>query len=448
MRYYRGFQAEDYVKQLARKIQPAREASARAGHHMGRAPWGYRRVYPEHQPGMRRPAGSLIICTDLQPWIVGLFERAATGQYSDRALARWLNTVPDAPASPRGCPWDKQTVRYILQNPVYAGLIRFNRRPSGFYERAAPGTEFVKPGLHPAMISRELFENANRHRAPNGGPQRKGSNTRPILFAEGILRCHGCGGPVTVSASTTNAVADWRYSCLGRRMGRTACTASDVLTKVAHAAIADQLARLRLAPWDAERLRARVELGDQAVEIAATEAALREQEDALQEHMHDWAMRKGPRGEAERRMHHKVCDAFNGEIERLEAQLTELRKAPATEAQFKAVYDEAIALDLPGTVAAIAASGDYDALRDLALKLIDSAAITERVPTERARWARAALVWSERANLLFEAGLIAIAPDTAQPPAVSARTLRRRQLHAERRALREADDMSVAHTEA
>jgi len=49
MRFMRAGMAEEYSRQLAKRVRPSRERAARAGVHMGKTPIGYKRVYPAHE---------------------------------------------------------------------------------------------------------------------------------------------------------------------------------------------------------------------------------------------------------------------------------------------------------------------------------------------------------------------------------------------------------------
>src|SRR2546423_11764441 len=59
MRFIRAGMAEEYSRQLAKRVRPAREKAAREGTHMGVTCFGYKRVYPAYEGSSRRPAGRL-----------------------------------------------------------------------------------------------------------------------------------------------------------------------------------------------------------------------------------------------------------------------------------------------------------------------------------------------------------------------------------------------------
>jgi DNA invertase Pin-like site-specific DNA recombinase len=151
LRFVRVGMAEQFSRDLAKKVRPNREAAARGGTHMGQTPYGYLRVYPERHHAGRPPAGQLV--PDERPdgggkaWVVrDLFTRYAAGGESTRSLAQWCNTDPRVGPAPMRALWEQRhpgedppprtpvewtavSVRRILRNPAYRGAIRFNQQP-------------------------------------------------------------------------------------------------------------------------------------------------------------------------------------------------------------------------------------------------------------------------------------------------------------------------------
>src|SRR5918911_5441713 len=57
IRFVRAGMAEEYSRQLAKRVLPTREKAAREGTYMGPTPLGYKRIYPAREGTSRRQAG-------------------------------------------------------------------------------------------------------------------------------------------------------------------------------------------------------------------------------------------------------------------------------------------------------------------------------------------------------------------------------------------------------
>lgn len=78
---------------------------ARQGHLVGQLPWGYMRD-PDTREAVPHP--------ERAPLVLGMFERYATGQESDRTIAAWLNAK--GARTTKGRAFAKDTVREMLVN--------------------------------------------------------------------------------------------------------------------------------------------------------------------------------------------------------------------------------------------------------------------------------------------------------------------------------------------
>ena len=106
-----------------------------------------------------------------------------------------------------GGSWVISTVQSIIRNPVYAGMIRWNSRKSirsihdGQVVISRPMAEdyILAEGRHPAIVSRELFDQAQKIVDQN--PARPVSSLHVIKNPlAGIVRCGKCGHAMTRKA--------------------------------------------------------------------------------------------------------------------------------------------------------------------------------------------------------------------------------------------------------
>ena len=97
----------------------------------------------------------------------------------------------------RGNPFELRTVRYILQNPYYAGKVRWNRAPHSAYADNPEEEIIIADGKHEPIITEEQFTTVQKRVEAEFSPKkRKGVGfTRHWLC--GVLKCGICGATMT-----------------------------------------------------------------------------------------------------------------------------------------------------------------------------------------------------------------------------------------------------------
>ena len=188
--------AEVYLDNLSGEIRKGNAARVRAGLHLGQAPFGYR------AQGAKGTRSTRVWDVDPEAAAVvrDLFERYAAGTTSLRRLALSLRDRGLVP--PRGGVFQTSTVRAILCNPVYVGMI---------YHQGE-----THPGRQEAIVDQGLWDAAQAMRrrryrslrAEGSGPDRS------YLFS-GLARCAGCGRTL-VGLTTRGRVS---YICASKHKG-------------------------------------------------------------------------------------------------------------------------------------------------------------------------------------------------------------------------------------
>jgi len=126
--------------------------------------------------------------------VKGIFEDflAGTGYVE---IAQRLNAM--GIRSRRGKPFENRTVRYILRNEVYAGMVRFSGSGKHDYNyNGTPENALVK-GKHEALISLEMYEAVQQRIAGLVSaypPKAKTAQPGSKNMFRGIARCSSCGG--------------------------------------------------------------------------------------------------------------------------------------------------------------------------------------------------------------------------------------------------------------
>jgi DNA invertase Pin-like site-specific DNA recombinase len=96
----------------------------------------------------------------------------------------------------RGKKWDKFSIDYILNNPVYAGKIRYN--PAGKTRRNFNEKSIViTQGIHEPIINEETFNKVQERLAHTKSTFRKGEHQQPRsgedFILRGLVKCSSCG---------------------------------------------------------------------------------------------------------------------------------------------------------------------------------------------------------------------------------------------------------------
>lgn len=180
--------AEIYSWNLARNVMRGMIHSAKNGGLCGRnAPFGYINVYNE---GRRQIA----IDPDRSQAVRKIFEMYANGA-TMLSLAKWLNE--NKYRTKRGNVFTVDSVRTILTNEIYKGVLTFNKkRVRG---KMNPYTDVVCVNVPQfAIVSVDLWERAQRTRAT------RAISSGPAPMLQGLFVCTACGRRVVYSKRGQN----------------------------------------------------------------------------------------------------------------------------------------------------------------------------------------------------------------------------------------------------
>lgn len=204
--------AEYYSLNLADEVKKGMTEKARRGEYQTYAPFGY-----------RLEQGVLIPVPEKAAIVRQMYEDYLNGGKSPFGIARELNHL--GIKTLRGNAWENRTVKYILQNPVYKGYIRWN--PEGkndLREHKYLSCNFiVKKGCHKPIVTEELWQAVNdkllaSHRTTNRKPQELHAH-----WLSGMLQCSCCGGLLASSGAKLSA-----FQCMNYSKGK--CSISHYIT--------------------------------------------------------------------------------------------------------------------------------------------------------------------------------------------------------------------------
>ncbi len=199
------FMSRREYKTINRRLQRGRLASANEGKYVGNTPpYGYRKVKLEKEKGFTlephpEEAEAVRLMFDL--YVNGKKQEDGTlRRLGVNLISQELNALKIPPR--KNALWTQSSVRDILANPVYVGMIRWNWRKTekkmveGRIEKSrpksAPDTWLLTKGRHPAIIDSQLFDEAQRITQSNKVIPLKPNSTIQNPLA-GLVVCGKCG---------------------------------------------------------------------------------------------------------------------------------------------------------------------------------------------------------------------------------------------------------------
>lgn len=200
---YESF-AEAYSINLAQEVKKGMTERALRGQIQTAPPYGYMLADLRQQGSGNGSCGATVSKGTGPPvprgfvphpveaeYVREIFRRFAGGE-GLFPIAKWLNEAGQR--THRGNPFENRTVEYILRNPVYVGIVRWN--PTGKTRRDFDHPNLIlAQGTHTPLISPELWE-ACRHRMAEvkakWQPHSRPDGDRRHWLC-GIVRCAACG---------------------------------------------------------------------------------------------------------------------------------------------------------------------------------------------------------------------------------------------------------------
>lgn len=187
-----------------RRLQRGRAASAREGKFVGSiAPYGYKRKKIENDKGYTLeivPEQAKIIKMIFDFYVNGTEINGEHKRLGMQAIAHRLNELKIPPI--RHDYWQKESIKDIITNPTYAGLIRWGYRkvkktvtPQGKKTSRPISLDencIISKGLHEAIVPKEIFDKAQEllSEQPPAPVGYKNEIKNPLC---GLIICKKCG---------------------------------------------------------------------------------------------------------------------------------------------------------------------------------------------------------------------------------------------------------------
>ncbi len=210
----------------------------------------------------KNPDGSLTINEKEAQIVRFIFARYIAGD----SLGKIVDALAEKKApSPSGKNrWSRKVVDGLLSNEKYVGQVLLQKTiiQDGQQIKNTADAQYLLPDHHPAIISREAFEEVQAEKArrsnletTESGSQRKATKYNSGNVLSGLLFCEECGSPYRRITRSGGEVV-WR--CANRvERGKTYCKASVTITDTA---VKEFLCRaLGISAFDEQAVRNGVE---------------------------------------------------------------------------------------------------------------------------------------------------------------------------------------------
>ncbi len=166
--------ARSYVLQLSDNVKRSNEQKLKNGEWISKAPIGYRNIRDEND----KP--DIEVDPEASPFIVKVFERYATGNYSMITLAKQMREEGFT-GKQHGNPITVSQIERILKNSFYYGVMEVHGKQ---YQHRYPPLI----SMHLFLKCRKVIESWNKKPFQHAA--------RPFIF-RGILSCATCGCAIT-----------------------------------------------------------------------------------------------------------------------------------------------------------------------------------------------------------------------------------------------------------
>ena len=201
---------EYYSIRLSGEVFRGMKENATRGAYQARPPLGYK-VMEHGKPPVIIPEEAEIVRMIFNWYVyesIGFFD-----------IARRLNNLELKTS--QGKPFERRSIEYIIQNPSYCGMIRWNRTENSTNRIKDKDEWIVTEGQQPAIITKELFDAAQKRFETTYRPSGKRPSSTYKHWLSGLLKCPACGR--TLTAATMKRANGEKYSyfsCYGYHKGK------------------------------------------------------------------------------------------------------------------------------------------------------------------------------------------------------------------------------------
>ncbi|MEY8676620.1 recombinase family protein [Thomasclavelia cocleata] len=162
--------------------------------------------------GYKAQNNQLVIIPEEAQYVKFIFEKFANQEMGMRQIAIYLNDI--GVKTHRGGNFENRTIDYILNNPTYISMLRWN--PAGKLTRKWNDENIIlAKSTHEPIISQELWEKTQALLKDRKQLYKKGQHKTVTIkhWSQGLVRCGNCGRALCLSSLAY-------YQCGGYAKGK------------------------------------------------------------------------------------------------------------------------------------------------------------------------------------------------------------------------------------
>lgn len=191
---------EYYSIRLSGEVMRGMTQNALRGHYQGDAPIGYQ------SPGNKKPPEKDPKTVQIPIMMKDLLLSGS----SLLQIARKLNE--QGYRTKHGNLWDARGVRYVLENPFYTGISRWNYTDRGRQLKPADEVIYTKGNWEP-LWDKATLEEIKKHLAMNMRKAKSRDVSAAKHWLSGLLICSSCGGTLAYSGTkNSRGFQCWKYT--------------------------------------------------------------------------------------------------------------------------------------------------------------------------------------------------------------------------------------------
>lgn len=210
---------EYYSVRLSGEVTRGMTEKAKRGGYQARPPLGYRIAERGKPP---------VIVEEEAEIIRIIFQKYALEGMGMFDIARYLNLCGFKTS--HGKEFERRSVEYILENPTYCGMIRWNRTVNETNEIRPKDEWIIADGQQPAIISKELFDRAAARRNMEYKPRGNRPSSTYRHWLSGLVKCPVCGRTMIAKKIVNGKRTYCYFVCYGYSKGK--CLAKNSISSL------------------------------------------------------------------------------------------------------------------------------------------------------------------------------------------------------------------------